>query len=143
MMKQFIGSWKLISSEFRDARENVTYPFGKDASGILTYHPDGRMSVQIMRADRPKFLSGDLQGGTPAEIKAAFEGILCYFGTFSVSEPDGTVTHHLEACSFPNWSGGDQTRFFKFSGNRLTLSTPPILFNGVLSIGNLIWERLG
>jgi hypothetical protein len=94
-----------------------------------------------MSVERPKFLSGDLQGGTPDEIKAAFEGFISYFGTYSVNESDGTVTHHLEGCSFPNWIGVDLKRFFKFSGNRLTLSTPPTLIKGVSTIGDLIWER--
>ena len=141
MTNQFIGSWKLITSEFRDSNETVIYPFGKDAIGMLIYDQDEQMSVHLMRVDRPKFLSGDLQRGTSDEIKTAFEGFLSYFGTFRVSEADGTVTHHLDGCSFPNWVGGDQKRFFKFSGNRLTLSTPPTLINGVSIIGYLIWER--
>lgn len=141
MTKQFIGSWKLVTTEFQDVNGNITYPFGKDAKGMLIYEQDGQMSVHVMRVDRPKFLSGDLQGGTPDEIKKAFEGLLSYFGTFRVNEADGTVTHHIEGCSFPNWVGGDQIRFFKFSGNRLTLSTPPILINGISVTGYLIWER--
>lgn len=78
--------------EFHVTNKNVTYPFGKDAIGILTYDQLGHMSVQLMSVDRPKFLSGDPQRGTLDDIKAAFEGFLGYFGTFSVSESDGTVT---------------------------------------------------
>jgi hypothetical protein len=142
MENQFIGTWKLVSFEFRDSNDNVTYPFGKDAIGVITYDQVGYMSVQLMIVDRPRFLSDDPQRGTPDEIKAAFEGFISYFGTFTVSESDRTVTHHLDGSSFPNWVGGDQKRFYKFSGNRLTLSTPPIPVNGVSMTGHLIWERM-
>jgi len=75
------------------------------------------------------------------EIKSAFEGFVGYYGAYEVDEEQGTVTHHLEGSSFPNWVGTDQRRFFEFSGSRLTLSTPPIAFGGQDVTGVLIWER--
>ena len=105
------------------------------------YDANGHMSAQIMRPDRPAFASGDHLKGTPMEIKSAFEGFIAYYGVYEVNQEEGTVTHHVEGSSFPNWVGSAQRRFFEFSGNRLTLSTPPILVGGQQVTGVLIWER--
>jgi len=139
--EQFIGTWKLVSLEFQRSDGQLTYPMGRDAVGIVMYDANGHMSVQIMRPDRPAFASGDQLDGTPMEIKSAFEGFVTYYGIYEVNQEEGTVTHHLEGSLFPNWVGSAQRRFFEFSGNRLTLSTPPILFGGQQVTGVLIWER--
>jgi hypothetical protein len=139
--EQFIGTWNLVSSEFRRSGAEVTYPMGRNASGMLMYDANGHMSVQIIRADRPSFASGDQLKGTPEEIKSAFEGSVAYFGTYEADEKKGTVTHHVEGSSFPNWERTDQIRFFEFYENRLTLSTPPMSFGGEQVTALLVWER--
>lgn len=139
---QFIGTWGLVTSEFRRSDGTIIYPYGQDALGVLTYDAAGNVTAQVIRADRPTFVSGDLYSGTPEEIRAAFEGSIAYFGRYDVNEAAGTVTHHVTGCTFPNWIGSDQTRFFALSGHRLTLSTPPILAGGSTMVGVLIWERI-
>jgi Lipocalin-like domain len=140
---KLLGTWKMISSEFRRADGQTTYPFGKNATGRIIYDTSGNMSAQIMRPGRPAFASGDSLRGTPEEIKAAFEGLLSYFGTYDVDEQKGTVTHHVESAYFPNWEGKDQVRIIGFDGERLTLSTPPIPAEGTTVTGVLTWERIG
>ena len=141
--EQFVGTWKLISSEFRLSDGQVIYPLGRNAVGMLMYDASGHMSAQLMRPDRPVFASGDLGSGTPAEVKSAFEGFTAYFGTYKVDEGNAAVIHQVEGSLFPNWVGGDQVRFYKFSRNRLTLSTPPIPAGSQQVTGFLIWERIG
>ena len=140
---QFIGTWKLVSSEFRLSDGRVIYPLGSSAVGMLMYDASGHMSAQLMRPDRPAFASGDQAGGTPTEIRSAFEGFTAYFGTYEVNEGKASVIHHVEGSLFPNWVGGDQVRFYEFSPNRLTLSTPPIPMGSQHVTGLLIWERIG
>ena len=60
-----------------------------------------------MTADRPKFASNNRMIGTPYEYKASSQGVVAYFGTYTVSEPDRIVTLHIERSSFPNWDGTD------------------------------------
>jgi hypothetical protein len=139
---QFTGTWKLIACEFRSADGHIDSPFGHDALGTIIYDASGNMAVQIIRADLPKFASGDKYNGTPEEVKAAFEGSLAYFGRYEVDEAAGTVTHHVVGSTFPNWIGSDQTRYFVFSGKQLTLSTPPMPMGGVMTTGVLVWELL-
>ena len=135
-----VGTWKLLSAISRNPDEDKLYPFGENPFGRLMYDTNGNVSVFIMRTGRSKFVSGDHMGGTAEEIKEAFEGFLAYCGTYKIDEDKGTITHHIEGDKFPNWEGTDQLRFFKLSGNQLTLNTPPILAWGKEWIVSLIWE---
>ena len=139
--EQFIGTWKLVSSEYRRLDGKLAYLKGRDAVGTLMYDASGHMSVQVMRPNRPAFASGDHLKGTPEEIKSAFKGFVAYYGTYEVNEGEGTVTHHLEGSSFPNWVGTALRRFFEFSGNRLILRTSPMPVGGEQITGILTWER--
>lgn len=140
--EQFVGAWKLVASEFRRPDGRASYPLGNGAIGLLMYDPAGYVAVQIMSLRRPKFASGDHLRGTPDEIKAAFEGCVTYYGTYEVREKEHIVIHNVEGSSFPNWEGTALKRFYEFSGNRLTLSTPQMLMGGERITGVLIWERV-
>jgi hypothetical protein len=124
--KKFIGTWSLQSFTAILPDGKTVYPFGEDAVGRIVYDRQGRMMVQFMRQNRPAFASGDHSAGTPEEIAAAFSGFMAYYGRYQVDEKEGTVTHSIEVCSFPNWVGSSQVRYFTFRGDLLTLRTPPI-----------------
>jgi hypothetical protein len=79
-------------------------------------------------------------GGTPEEKSRAMETFFTYCGTFEVQ--GNQVVHHIEVSLFPNWSGLDQRRFYQFEGRRLTLSSPPQLFQGQERSARLVWERV-
>jgi hypothetical protein len=89
--KPLVGSWKLLSLESQSGQGDVWHPFGDDAHGLLMYDWHGRMSVVLMRADRPAFVSGDPARGAPEEIKAAFEGFSAYYGTYDIDKELGTI----------------------------------------------------
>jgi hypothetical protein len=137
------GSWKLVSREYRRSDGPIVHPFGKDEgdTGMIMYDDKGYMSVHHLSANRPDFATNDRLRGTPAEIKAAFEGYSAYYGTYEIDEATSTVTHHITGSLFPNRKGTDQVRSFKLSGNRLTLSTPPMLIGGEEVKATLIWQR--
>jgi hypothetical protein len=136
------GTWKLIACENRYEDGQIQQTFGADPLGLLMYDAGGRMSVHLMGRNRTRFTSPDVHGGTPSELKAAFDSYMSYFGTYEVDVAAGTVAHHLEACSYPNWVGTTQQRFFKIEGKRLSLSTPPMRVDGKDVRVFLIWERL-
>ena len=139
--KDLIGAWKLVSFELRHARGGTTHPFGEDVGGVLTYDAEGNFSVQIARADRPPFASGDMQGGTDDEIRSAYLGYIAYFGSYEVNERERYVVHHVRHSLFPNWEGGPQRRYLELSGDSLVLSTPPVPWGGESITGVLTWER--
>ena len=141
--EKFTGAWRLISTEYRSEEGEVTYPFGRETIGQLMYDGKRNMSVQVIKAKRPNFASNDWLKGTPEEIKAAFEGYRCYFGTYDVDEKRKIVTHHVQGSSFPNWMiGVDHVRYYEFSGNRQILRTVPLLMDGKKVVGRLVWEQL-
>ena len=142
--EKFTGAWRLISTEYRSEEGEVTYPFGQETIGQLMYDGKRNMAAQIINARRPHFTSNDWLKGTPEEIKAAFEGYRCYFGTYDVDEKSKIITHHVQGSSFPNWMTGEveHVRHYEFSGNRLTLRTGPILMGGKTVVGRLVWEQL-
>ena len=140
--EKFVGAWKLISNEYLSQDGVNTYPLGREAIGLIMYDTKGNMSAQLMNAKRPRFAADDWLKGTPAEIKAAFEGMRCYFGTYDVDEEKKIVTHHVHGHSFPNGVGTDNVRFYEFSENNLILKTVPIKMRGKEVVGRLVWERL-
>ena len=137
-----VGTWKLVSCESRFEDGAVEPSLGLDPIGQLMYDASGRMSVHLMRRDRPAFASTDLRGGTPQELKVEFNSHQSYFGRYLVDVATGAVSHQIEGGSFPNWTGTTQKRFYKLEGNRLSLSTPPILIDGKQARVLLIWERV-
>jgi hypothetical protein len=138
--EDLIGTWHLVSSEFRHADGEVTYPIGKDAVGLLIYTTDGHMAVQLMRIDRPAFASDDVFQGTPEEIRAAYEGFTAYFGTYTVDDVAGTVTHHIRGHIFPNRNGSQVTREFTLVDQCLTLRAS-VRRDGRPLAALLIWAR--
>ncbi|MBN1248879.1 MAG: lipocalin-like domain-containing protein [Anaerolineae bacterium] len=139
--QRFIGSWRLLSCELRSADGDVTYPMGEAPIGTIMYNADGQMSVAFMRANRAPFAANDILGGSQAEKAAAAESYISYAGRFDVGA--GEVRHHIEVSLFPNWVGQTQVRRYRFEGDRLYLSTPPLLLQGKEQEAYLIWERAG
>jgi hypothetical protein len=126
---EFIGAWKLVSYEHRSAAGEISYPMGQHPVGRIAYDPLGRMSAQLMPADRPNFKGSP---GTSEERAAAFDTYVAYYGTYmalirhlygtyTVNPADHQVVHHVEASLFPNWAGTDLTRSYEFSGSQLIL----------------------
>jgi Lipocalin-like domain len=135
-----IGTWRLISWENRDADGHISYPLGKDAVGYIIYNEDGYMFVAIMRPERAKFAAGDLLSSTTEERAHAASTYVSYCGRYEFRGE--TVIHHVELSLFPNWVGVEQERLVEVRGDRLTLSTRPMLFGGAQRTAHLIWERV-
>ncbi|MGH9741222.1 MAG: lipocalin-like domain-containing protein [Candidatus Acidiferrum sp.] len=136
----FIGAWRLVSLEARTSTGDVSYPYGPDAAGYLLYSREGYMSVAVMQARRADFSSPDALQTPAAEKLAAFDTYSSYSGRYEIRGQK--VIHHVEISLFPNWTGKEQERFFAFSGDRLTLTAPPMLIGGVKLKLVAIWQRL-
>ncbi len=137
-----VGTWRLLSHEAQDSKGQVQHPWGEHVTGQLIYDGKGNVSAHVLKSDRPAFASNDPARGTDAEVRAAFEGHLSYFGTYTIDQAKQTVIHHIRGASYPNWIGKDQIRYYKIDGNRLLLSTPPLVLNHQSFEYVLIWERI-
>ncbi len=136
-----VGTWRLVSWENRSVADGgVSHPLGRDAVGYIMYGRDGYMSVVISRPDRARFASVDLLGGSAEERAHAAETYVSYCGTYEFRGE--TVVHFVELSLFPNWVGVQQERLVEVAGDRLVLSTRPILLGDVRRTARLIWERV-
>jgi Lipocalin-like domain len=134
---RLLGSWHPISGQWCDERGDVDSPFGKNPAGLLTYDAADTVSAQLMRRDRPHFAEDDWRCATAEERAAAWGSYFCYFGTYTVDEEAGTVTHHVEGSSFPNMTGTDQVRYCALWGNCLSLSAETPWGRVVL-----VWQKI-
>ena len=135
-----IGTWRLVSFKSKTVDGQVTDPWGKNTVGYIMYNEDGYMSVSVMSANRSKFVSGDMKGGTAEEKAAAAGTYISYCGKYEIK--GDAIIHHIELSLFPNWVGVSQKRIFKLDGNKLSLSTSPALVDGVEQTFRLIWDRV-
>ena len=137
--QELVGMWTLVSVTLEQDGEK-TDMYGTNPQGQAIFAPNGRFSIMFIRSDTPKFASANREAGTSEENKAAVNGSIAYFGTYSVSETDKIIMYHLEGSTFPNWRGVDQKRVFKLSGNELTLTNPtPSTGSGS---GYSVWQRV-
>ena len=134
---RFVGTWKLVSIEQRNAKGEVIAPSTAipNRTGYIIYDPAGYVAVTIMPVGRKKYAGPQ---ATDDEAKAAMTGYAAYFGTFTINEAEGAVTHHLQGSLSPGMAA-DQKRFFELLGNRLTLKPPP---GASGNQARIVWERM-
>lgn len=139
--QQLTGTWTLISFVAQSQCGESFRPWGDNPRGQLMYSDGRQMAVVMSQAGRPKFVSPGPFGGTSEEVRAAFENLEAYAGTFEVNEVEGLVTHYTEVCRIPNWEGGKQVRNFKVEDGILLLSTPPVRVDGKDWTFTFGWKR--
>jgi hypothetical protein len=138
--QEIVGTWTLVSIKYVEADGRSVEPFGPGAKGLLYFDAAGRFATQVMRADRPLFQSNNRMIGSPEENKAVSQGVVAYFGTYSIDEPNHVVTLHIEQSSFPNWNETDQKRIFKFVNDEFRYTAASSTANPAES-AELVWKR--
>jgi hypothetical protein len=136
-----LGAWKLKSLEARASDGSVSYPWGKKVLGYVIFSLEGYFCVGIMNANRRRFSSQDMKGGTVEERANAADSYLSYAGPYKIERDKFRVK--VEVSLFPNWISGIQERNFKVEGKTLSVLTAPTLVNGKEQVGYLIFERVG
>jgi len=128
--KRFIGTWRLISTSTAGMEDPNR---GPHPTGLIMYDSKGNMAVQI-QPDRPRQRFVGSQP-TPEEAKAALAGYTAYFGTYSIDEKEGTVTHHRTGNINPGGMG-DFVRHYEFLG------TDRLVLRPLENQNALTWERV-
>ena len=95
--------------------------------GLLIFTDNGRYSSHIVRLDVPKFAAKDRLQGTADENKAAVQGSIGTFGTYTVDEANKSFTVRFEAKKKGNNTGKEQTRPFLITGDELKIANPASL----------------
>ncbi len=140
IQEALVGTWRLVSFHLKTLDGQLTYPFGPDAVGYYLFSESGHMSMAIMPAQRRKIAAGDIMDGSTEEKVAAAETYIGNSGKYEI-QGDKLVVHP-EVSFSPNWVGVDQVRLWELEGNRLTLSSPPLLIRGAQQTAHLVWERV-
>jgi Lipocalin-like domain len=122
LKQQLVGTWIVVSSSTK--LPDGSPAWGSNPKGLVIFTENGHYSSQLMRSDRPKFASNNRTTGTPEENKAAVQGAISSFGTYSVDEANKTFTIRYQASSYPNLEGTEQTRPFTIAGDELKVTNP-------------------
>lgn len=120
---RLLGAWHLASWQSTGEDGAVTYPWGREVTGLLVYDGSGRMSGQLVRTGQPRFASDDWRVASPDEMTRAWPAYFGYFGTFTIDAARGVITHHVESGWFPNLAGTEQIRRYAFEEGRLVLDS--------------------
>jgi Lipocalin-like domain len=134
------GTWIMDSAYEIQADGTRTTNYGEHPIGLLMVDADGRYNMQIFRANRPAFASGDKARGTPDEYRVALVGISTHIGKVSIDEAHHQLIFDVQAASFPNWEGKRQVRDFTFKDGLLSYSVPASA-SGSGTVAYSLWRR--
>ncbi|MGB7168066.1 MAG: lipocalin-like domain-containing protein [Acidobacteriaceae bacterium] len=115
-----VGTWGLTAAYKILPDGARASDYGDNPHGLVIFTSDGHYSVQIYRAERLKFASGDKFKGTAEEYKEAVLSTSVHFGTYSLDPVKHTITFHVDRASFPNEDGTTQVRPYQMSGSELS-----------------------
>ncbi len=144
-----VGSWSLVSRVTTALDGRVLTDTGLSATpkGILIYDRAGHVAAQLARQGRTVEMLAD-ECRAAQKVKGTEDtaqtilGYDAYFGTYSVNDKEGIVTHHLESALFPGDIGKSITRRFAINGNTLTIKFSTTLIDGTPVTRTLVWARL-
>ena len=125
--KKLPGAWRYVGTRLN----GQNWDRGANPKGMIYYGPHGEMAVQIA-PDVARKRAGKVM--TAEEAKIALTDYIAYFGTYSVDERAGTVTHHRQDSIQPG-DAGDLVRRYEITGDRLVLRA----LNSTLEVA---WERI-
>jgi len=139
LKQKIAGTWSLVSDVI-DQDGGKVEPFGNAPKGAMIIAPNGTFSLVITRAEVPKFASNNRATGTDVENKAAVQGGIAYFGSYTVDDATKTVNLHLDGSTFPNWVGNDQKRIVEVSADELRWKNPTTSLG--TGVATLVWKRV-
>jgi len=146
---QIVGTWSLVSRETHLANGQLVADPNLAASpmGRLIYDASGNVAAQLSKRGRTVEMLGEECGKAAATkhrpgTAQTILGYDAYFGTYTLHEKEGYVTHHLESAIFPGDIGADITRRIKVSGDMLTISFDTTEQDGTPVTRTLVWTRM-
>jgi hypothetical protein len=124
---KLLGAWRYIGTRINGS----SWDRGANPKGMIYYGPHGEMAVQIA-PDVKRARAGAVM--TPQEAFTAVKDYIAYFGTYTVDQQAGTVTHHRQDSLQPG-DTDDLVRRYELIDDRLVLRAP----NSTLEV---TWERI-
>lgn len=134
------GTWVMDAAYEVQADGTRTTSYGEHPNGLFIVDHAGRYSIQIFKAGRAAFASGDKARGTAEDYRTALVGISTHIGRVSIDRARHQLVFDVEAASFPNWEGKRQVRDFTYKDGVLSYAVPASA-SGNASIAYSIWRR--
>jgi hypothetical protein len=100
---QLVGTWRQVSC----GGPALPLCAKLRPKGILIFDASGNYAAIYAPGGRPKVTGTPLDASPAEEIKAAYQGFVANFGTWTYNEADKTITYHREGAFFPNVEGTD------------------------------------
>jgi hypothetical protein len=120
---QLVGTWTLVSETDTQSDGKKSEGFGPNPLGTYMFDANGHFTQMLLRADLPKY-ANRLQG-TPDQYKAVGQGLVAYYGTYSVSEADKVMTVHIVGGSFATFNNTDGKRMItSLTADELKITNP-------------------
>jgi hypothetical protein len=135
------GTWALLAADEIQPDGARVPAYGAEPRGLLIVDADGRYSLQLYRAGRRRFASGDKRRGTPEEYADATLGMSAHTGRCRLDAAAHELVFEIELSQFPNWEGTVQRRSFTLTGDTLRYRIPASASgNGTVPVSE--WRRL-
>jgi hypothetical protein len=115
-----VGTWILTGADKLLPDGKRVPDYGPNPHGLAIFTSDGYYSVQIYRAERVKFSSGDKFKGTPEEYKEASLSTSVHYGRYSVDPVKHTMTFKIDRSSVPNLDVTTAVRAYDLKGDELS-----------------------
>ena len=115
-----VGTWVLTGADKLLPDGKRVPDYGPNPHGLVIFTADGYYSVQIYRAERVKFASGDKFKGTPEEYKEASLSTSVHYGRYSVDPVKHAITFKIDRSSVPNLDDTTAVRPFELKGDELS-----------------------
>jgi hypothetical protein len=106
--EKFLGGWQLSALEEIGADGKVN---AAECTGLLTFTPDGHMSVQVMYLKPAGGSNRYSQGGYEAS-----------FGTYDIDRSSHRLIYHVEGALVRPLAGQSQERLYAFIGDKLIIT---------------------
>ena len=119
-LKELVGSWIFVSAQDVKPDGSKIDPWGPNPKGAAMYDANGRFTFMIMRSDLPKFASNNRAQATAEEGKAVAQGMIAFYGTYTVNEADKTLTTRIEGVHTRTSSAANKSAHYYLADRRRT-----------------------
>ena len=120
-----VGTWALTGADKLLPNGTRVPDYGPNPHGLVIFTADGYYSLQIYRAERLKFSSGDKFKGTLEEYQDASLSMSVSFGRYTFDPVKHTVTFQTDRSSVPNRDDTTAVRSYELKGDELSWKVAP------------------
>lgn len=115
-----VGTWVLTAADKLLPDGTRVPDYGPNPHGLVIFTADGYYSLQIYRAERLKFSSGDKFKGTLEEYQDTSLSMSTSFGRYSFDPVKHTLTLQVDRSSVPNRDDTTAVRSYELKGDEIS-----------------------